>query len=110
MRDELKPCPFCGQPAETTIDSRGETRARCANTDCVFRPGEYDDFWQGTLEEWNTRPIEDALRAEVAAIPYAKIREIAEDYCGGREWCSDEEIDSVNVILAWCDANAPKEP
>jgi len=68
MTDELKPCPFCGWPA-TNIFGVG-----CSNDNC---PNENRDF-QGasciTVDEWNTRPIEDELMAEIERLQ-AKIEE-----------------------------------
>ena len=55
--DELKPCPFCGGEAEYWGD---DGKAGCASdmgSGCPFDEVMY-------AHEWNTRPIEDALRAE----------------------------------------------
>ena len=55
---ELKPCPFCGQEAEESFAGGGNIA--CGNRDCQA----------GMLmlypSVWNTRPIEDALRAQLA--------------------------------------------
>ncbi len=54
MSEELKPCPFCGGEAEEFH----ENRIGCSNVSPK----------QVLLgkEEWNTRPIEDALRSQLA--------------------------------------------
>ena len=63
MSDELKPCPFCGSIPEVHYDNDGTRIIRCANTECA---GLYwEDFDDIT---WNTRPIEDALRAKNAQL------------------------------------------
>ncbi len=69
---ELKPCPFCGQPAVMDNWWRSESGTvyyvKCEGyvkgTGCRVSTGAY-----ATREEaagnWNTRPIEDALQAEI---------------------------------------------
>lgn len=56
---KLKPCPFCGQEAEESFAGGGNIA--CGNRDCQA----------GMLmlypSVWNTRPIEDALLAQLAA-------------------------------------------
>lgn len=54
MNDELKPCPFCGQPA--VLDEDGQVT--CNNEDCIMWPRFY------SLQQWQTRPVEDAFRSE----------------------------------------------
>ncbi|MDR2820550.1 MAG: Lar family restriction alleviation protein [Desulfovibrio sp.] len=54
MTEELKPCPFCGSEAERNVRN---VSVHCANPACsanyvLFGP-----------EEWNERPLEDALRS-----------------------------------------------
>lgn len=77
MSDELKPCPFCGATAKVTyLDYKNGTTdarmVRCSSSgDC------------STLEEhpasvWNTRPIEDTLRARIAALK--RVVEAAKTY------------------------------
>ena len=68
MSEELKACSYCGkQPQGNNWHTYGrnpkdEMRYFCANHDC---PNGFHKVL--TLEEWNTRPIEDALRASLAA-------------------------------------------
>lgn len=52
MSEELKPCPFCGSPAELI-----KKYVACSSTQC----NAYETHIP--IDEWNTRPIEDALRA-----------------------------------------------
>lgn len=61
MSVELKPCPFCGGEAfEPTIDGALPDwyvpLTSCMNNDCE------ENAWM-SIDNWNTRPIEDALRA-----------------------------------------------
>jgi hypothetical protein len=62
---ELKPCPFCGTlPQANAWIFRGisETRYFCPNQECPL------SVRTVTLEQWNRRPIEDALRARIAEL------------------------------------------
>ena len=52
---ELKPCPFCG--STQLVDGQDMAQVMCYHCVC-----------QGWRKDWNNRPIEDALRAEVAAL------------------------------------------
>ncbi len=57
---ELKACPFCKsipQANKWTIHGITETRYFCPNPDCPH------SVRTVTLEQWNTRPLEDALLA-----------------------------------------------
>ncbi len=68
MNEEPKACPFCGKPPQGNNwhtygrNPKDEMRYFCANHDCPngLRKAV-------TLDEWNTRPLEDALRADLAA-------------------------------------------
>lgn len=57
MTQELKPCPFCGGTDVSVCDSTTTRTAKCRS--CVVYIA---------IEKWNSRPIEDALRAEVARL------------------------------------------
>lgn len=61
MSNELRPCPFCGRDArEQNIIIVG--RGLCK---MVFCEKCHIDFKSSTsIEQWNTRPAEDALQAE----------------------------------------------
>ena len=59
---ELKPCPFCNMPAASiTSKIDGKEYYSCLNVDCP------NGSWF-TADEWNTRPIEDALTARIAEL------------------------------------------
>lgn len=76
VSDELKPCPFCGIVPQIDGDPNSEDYVHghnlgfveCRNNNCPIA-GAY--FSASTQKEatamWNTRPIEDALRAQLAA-------------------------------------------
>lgn len=64
MMDELKPCPFCGEHHLWTYSVRyAPNELRFVK--CSKEPYEDDGCVSGvSVRTWNTRPIEDALRAE----------------------------------------------
>lgn len=63
MSDELKPCSMCGWPAEQMWDPE-EQIIRCTNKDSFCHNALYGVYYN----EWQNRPIEDALRAERDAL------------------------------------------
>ena len=63
MSEELRPCPFCGEPA----DDRYNRLAKCSNKSCLMNHWVDDeDFFID--DDWNTRPIEDALQSRIAEL------------------------------------------
>jgi hypothetical protein len=54
----LKACPFCGK-LPIVIDEMGDEWARCKTLACCA----FSDSF--LLWDWNTRPIEDALRKQL---------------------------------------------
>jgi len=71
MKTELKPCPFCGDKV-TLEDNSNLTNHRtvywvaCHNcsdldTPCYFTASE-------VIEDWNTRPLEDALQSRITEL------------------------------------------
>ena len=82
----LEPCPFCGSSV-VSINVDGAYRwVECGNSDClasakaflfIHDAGNADYI---VANNWNTRPIEDALRAQLAeARAFAEKRGHAED-------------------------------
>ena len=59
---ELKKCPFCGSEAMNLYDDDVEM-VGCPNTDCV----EFDAPMVN-VASWQTRPLEDALKARIAEL------------------------------------------
>jgi len=64
MSEELKPCPFCGKPA----DDRYNRLAKCSNKQCLMNYWIEDDADFYIRDDWNTRPIEDDLRKRIAEL------------------------------------------
>jgi len=93
---ELKPCPFCGTlPQANAWIFRGisETRYFCPNQECPL------SVRTVTLEDWNTRPIEDALlaRAEKAEAENATLKE-------ERRWIPVREQMPTPIVHRACPA------
>ena len=59
MSDELKKCPFCGSEAKVELRDI-QTGVECTNRRCIT-----NTFVQPTYDQWNTRPLEDALQARI---------------------------------------------
>ena len=57
---ELKACPFCGKKPE----SRNEYGHYWLECDCMSTQSTPEE----AADEWNTRPVEDALRAEIETL------------------------------------------
>lgn len=61
MSDELKPCPFCGGEAVLNTESFSGVEVFCI--DCIIGTGTRSSI-RDAINMWNTRPAEDALKAE----------------------------------------------
>ena len=71
---KVKTCPFCGKEPATRAGF-----AICINDDC-----EQSKYWSGLdIDEWNTRPIEDALHDRIAELEaeVTKCHELQDSYC-----------------------------
>lgn len=62
--EALKPCPFCGKEQLEIENQDGDILVSCDNPKCDFR----DSGLFMSSASWNRRPIEDALRAEIAIL------------------------------------------
>ena len=98
MSNELKPCPFCGGKdlEKEVIDGIEGMIYRvscphCANT----MPMTVDTSMEEAIRIWNTRPAEDALKAELEDLLYF-LRFVAEyvacNSMPGLAYRIDEEI------------------
>ena len=90
---EIKPCPFCGEPA----DDRYQRLAKCRNDKCLMNDWVEDDTLFHLDESWNTRPIEDALIARITALEAenAALRACRDGY----DPKESKPEDGVNVIV-----------
>jgi hypothetical protein len=60
---DLKPCPFCGKPAELTENEYSAPMVACEW--CLARACSHSESL--AIDKWNRRPGEDALRARAEA-------------------------------------------
>ena len=101
---ELKPCPFCG--GEARLVNCGSPMVVCLHGCCQI----VDD--KNSVEHWNTRPIEDELRAEIARLQ-EKLHdemsqlEIATDL-GNKRWLALNDIyeNGEKHNTNWCKRKA----
>lgn len=90
MSQELKPCPFCQRPPQREVNDIEREVIYCSYCPCPIA------FERMSPEYWNHRPIEDALRAELAALHTTEahylivIDELAR---------KDEEIKALNELV-----------
>ena len=99
MSEELRPCPFCNiPPASRTSKIDGKEYYSCFNADCP------NVSWF-TADEWNTRPIEDALHTRIAELE--EENEKAFDlikalrmYCIQAEWDNPDAENEFNEFDA----------
>jgi len=67
----LKPCPFCGTEPNHMTSELGDRPCfyyECDNPKCGAAEKGWHDTEQEAINAWNTRPIEDALRKEIAQL------------------------------------------
>ncbi len=100
MSEELRPCPFCGGKAITAtfldyddleympLDTI-EPEVTCENERCI-------NGWWLSPNDWNTRPIEDALRARIAELE-AKNEKINYFFRRLRMFCIFAQWDNPNT-------------
>lgn len=83
MSEELKPCPFCGSPAEYTSDFKDFVRCS-KGLQC---PTEASSF---LVTEWNNRPIEDRYRKA--------LEDIAMIFCNEKFLSTDVKVNLIKDI------------
>ena len=111
MTEELKPCPFCGREPlrESAFDG---THLFVGCESCEISPGISDGGHAiALLSHWNTRPVEDALRARVAeleafraSVPWEALRILLHQDFG-----TTSGAQATKIVMVWLDAHAPQE-
>lgn len=93
MSEELKPCPFCGEEIYSEFYSHRaeEFDGHCTNKKCLLYGKDLLFF---NTAKWNSRPIEDALRAENEKLKEA-LREIASHKEG---FISNHRINDIRIM------------
>ena len=74
MSEELRPCPFCGN--EPVVEGN---LVACNNLNCPTHDNYWTDPMIFTCDQWNSRPIEDALNARIAELEHRN--KVLEDAC-----------------------------
>jgi hypothetical protein len=101
MSDELKACPFCGGAHELE-KIRDMHFGICEEISCsgrVLMTAYNAEQAERMMELWESRPIEDALRAELAALKAAQ------------EWISvDDRLPETGIVLAFGMLDGDTEP
>lgn len=113
----LRPCPFCGNKNPRVVHhfvngianlSHCFVRCNCGRGKTTASRKEE----QGAVDEWNTRPVEDALRAEIAHLSELlhdemSQLEIATDL-GNKRWIALNEIyeNAEKHNANWCKRKA----
>ena len=105
MSDKLKPCPFCGQTPAWL--SGGDFFVVVHNDDCILdNDGDVGYLRRTQTDAWNTRPVEDALRAKWQSVPWAALHTaiwLMASYLPG-----SKEAD-YDALIAFVESNAPQE-
>jgi hypothetical protein len=87
---DLKPCPFCGKPAELTENEYSAPMVACEW--CLARTCSHSDSL--AIDKWNRRPGEDALhaRAETWEATANTWRAFAVDVAGVTGACDPDDV------------------
>ncbi len=88
MSRKLKPCPFCGGDGEI-VGAKWHPFVTCSSGICSLGNIAY------TVKEWNTRPIEDRLTAEVARLR-GLVRDGIEAFRHTREYVGEHRLPEVH--------------
>ena len=101
---ELKPCPFCGSVPDIEPIEDCEY-INCSNLVCI------DGIYCLTTKQWNTRPIEDELRAEIARRDeiIARLKEALPTFKRGHYYCDDCWYSCPKAEDGCCDEGAGED-
>lgn len=91
--EELKPCPFCGSPAELCETKNHDYFVRCSNVNCHARTRNFHENDVGAVMAWNDRDIEDRMRQLVQGLDHCmRSTSSSSDECAGcplQGWSTD---------------------
>ena len=105
MSEELKPCPFCGgmpKVNDWTLKGITDKRCFCDNEKCPV-------YLSKTIaiDNWNTRPIEDALNARIAELE-GELAELKERF-DITDGLLNQATVSIGAVIACCTYNSNAE-
>ena len=108
MTDELKPCPWCGSAPKYLYNQAYDVHCIwCPNKMCGVRP-DVDSYVskESAVENWNQRPVEDALRAKWESVPWVAIDRTAR--YGKGAYMPGTKVSTLEIMGDWCIKNMPK--
>lgn len=90
MRNELKPCPFCGETRLTIEDNQKVRDVHVLCKDCGAKTS-FDGIRYDVAGRWNGRPIEDVLQKRIEELEaenrrLRKTLEEIEDFAQNEYW------------------------
>ena len=99
---ELKPCPFCGEKATLDYSVMPNRKHWFITCDCCGMMYQYTLSQRKYVKDgWNTRPIEDELRARIAEleakhkVAFGLVRTLRR-YCIYAHWYNPDIKDEFN--------------
>ena len=100
---DLKPCPFCGTnpTLNEDYDNHYVWCSECADASPIF------PYPEEATKHWNTRPREDALRAEVDALKLALTKAERQFEFYANEHYRAGKYDKEKPIGTWPTCSAP---
>ena len=104
MSEELKPCPFCGNPPRKHISEDCYFFILCDKCGCHVAKRSPD----AAEKHWNTRPVEDAQAARIAELEAASLAWEKLDW--KPVWFSEVEPFPCKVLAERFGASSPVNP
>jgi len=103
MSEELKACPFCGSLSVREGCDTPDAKWHYVECDDCHATSKADLGVSGAIENWNTRPLEDALRTELDACKSVLAdAETQRDMNGAEIDTLLKQLDIAINAIKWC--------